>query len=72
MTDRPSTRTPAQAPRADRPLTAAQRASEANRLQQLAVRDSRAQPADRRTAQPGEASNAGLDNDNRPVGVQRR
>ena len=71
MSDRPSN-TPAQAPRADRPPTAAQRASEANRLQQIAVRDSRAQPADRRTTQAGEASDAGLENDNRPVGVHRR
>jgi len=71
MSDRTSNKPPAQSPRANRPLTAAQRASEANRAQQIAVRDSRSQPADRRTAQPGEASSAGLDNDNRPVGVRR-
>ncbi len=59
-------------PAGERPKTAAQRASEANRLQQLAVRDSRPQPSDRRSAQPGEKSDAGLENDHRPVGVKRR
>lgn len=40
--------------RPEKPKTAAQRASEANRLQQLAVRDRTARPSDRRTeeAQP--------------------
>lgn len=71
MSDRKTTDTPAQAPRAERPLTAAQRASEANRAQQFAVHNRRAQPSDRRAAPDGEASTAGLDNDNRPVGVNK-
>jgi hypothetical protein len=59
-------------PRPDRPRTAAQRASDANRLQQIAVRDRLPQPLDRRSPQAGEKSEAGLDNDQRPVGVNRR
>jgi hypothetical protein len=55
-----------------RPKSAAQRASEANRLQQIAVRDRSPQPSDRRSAQPGEKSDAGLDNDRRPVGVNKQ
>lgn len=72
MSDRKTTRTPAQAPRVERPLTAAQRASEANRAQQLAIHNRRAQPSDRRSTQDGETSTAGLDNDHRPVGMNRR
>ena len=72
MSDRKTTETSAQAPRAERPLTAAQRASEANRAQQLAAHNRRAQPSDRRPAPEGEVSAAGLDNDNRPVGVNKR
>lgn len=55
-----------------RPKSAAQRASEANRLQQIAVRDRGPQPSDRRTQQPGDKSDSGLENDQRPVGVKRR
>ncbi len=72
MSNQPNDKRPPQAPRADRPRTAAQRASDANRLQQIAVRDRMPQPADRRSLQPGEKSEAGLDNDQRPVGVNRR
>ncbi len=72
MSDRKTTPPPAQEPRAERRLTAAQRASEANRAQQYAIHNRRAQPADRRTSEEGESSTAGLDNDNRPVGTNRR
>lgn len=71
MSNPPNDKRP-QAPRADRPRTAAQRASDANRLQQLAVHGHRPQPSDRRSLQPGEKSEAGLDNDQRPVGVNKR
>ncbi len=61
-----------QSQRPERPPSAAQRASEANRAQQAAVRAQTARPADRRTPVEGETSNAGLENDNRPVGVNKR
>jgi len=51
--------------------SAAQRASEANHAHQLAVNGKTGRPADRRTQQDGETSDAGLSNDNRPVGVAR-
>lgn len=72
MSNPPNDKRPPQAPHADRPQTAAQRASEANRLQQLAVHGRKPQPSDRRSPQPGEKSEAGLDNDHRPVGVNKR
>jgi hypothetical protein len=49
--------------------TAAQRANEANRAQQVAVNGKGVRPSDRRAPAEGEASNQGLENDNRPVGV---
>lgn len=52
--------------------TAAQRANEANRAQQMAVNAKSGQPNDRRAPQPGEASDAGLANDQRPVGIARK
>ena len=55
-----------------RPRTAAQRASDKNREQQLAVRANGARPADRRSPSEGETGDAGLSNDLRPVGVKRR
>ena len=70
MSDRKSD-TP-QSPRAERPLTAAQRASEANRAQQIAIHEKRSQPSDRRTPQSGDNADAGLTDDNRPVGPNRR
>ena len=58
--------------RPQKPKTAAQRASEANRAQQLAVDAKAGRPNDRKATQPGETSDQGLDNDRRPVGVARR
>jgi hypothetical protein len=55
-----------------KPKTAAQRAGEANRAQQLAVNSKMARPSDRRTKQDGETQDDGLTNDNRPVGVARK
>ena len=52
--------------------TAAQRANDANRAQQVAVNEKSGRPSDRRATQEGEASDQGLDNDNRPVGVGLR
>ncbi len=52
--------------------TAAQRANEANRAQQVAVNEKAGRPSDRRAPAEGEASDQGLDNDNRPVGVGLR
>lgn len=57
--------------RPQKPKTAAQRASEANRAQQLAVNAKGSRPSDRRATKEGEASDQGLDNDRRPVGVKR-
>lgn len=58
--------------RPQKPMTAAQRASEANRQQQLAVNARGARPSDRRATRDGETSDQGLDNDHRPVGVARK
>jgi hypothetical protein len=52
--------------------TAAQRANEANRAQQVAVNDKGGRPSDRKVPAVGEASDQGLTNDNRPVGVGLR
>jgi hypothetical protein len=52
--------------------TAAQRANEANRAQQVAVNDKGGRPSDRRAPAAGEALDQGLTNDNRPVGVGLR
>lgn len=52
--------------------TAAQRANEANRAQQVAVNGHAGRPSDRRAQAEGEASDQGLANDNRPVGVGLR
>lgn len=72
MSERKSDKIPAQTQRPERPLTPAQRASQANHAQQLAVRDGGSLPSDRRTPQAGEASGAGLSNDHGPAGVNRR
>ena len=58
--------------RPQKPLTAAQRAAEANRAQQMAVNAKGARPSDRRNTPEGETSDQGLDNDQRPVGVARK
>ena len=58
--------------RPQKPMTAAQRAAEANRLQQVAVNSKGPRPSDRRATQEGEASDQGLDNDQRPVGIARK
>lgn len=55
-----------------KPLTAAQRANEANRAQQMAVNAKLGRPSDRRTPQEGDTSDAGLNNDKRPAGLARR
>ena len=52
--------------------TAAQRAAEANRAQQLAVNTHGGRPSDRRTTKDGETSTQGLDNDHRPVGIANK
>ena len=57
--------------RPQKPKTAAQRAAEANRQQQLAVNAKGSRPSDRRATKDGEASTQGLDDDRRPVGVAR-
>ena len=58
--------------RPQKPKSAAQRASEANHAQQLAVNSKMARPSDRRTKQEGETQDEGLSNDNRPVGIARK
>ncbi|MDP3495172.1 MAG: hypothetical protein Q8R82_18845 [Hyphomonadaceae bacterium] len=58
MSDRKSDTT--HAPRAERPPTAAQRASEANRAQQIAVHESRSQHAERRPAPSAETPDSGV------------
>ena len=58
--------------RPEKPKTAAQRANEANREQQIAVNGKAGRPSDRRAPQAGEAPNQGLTNDNRPVGIGLR
>lgn len=51
--------------------TAAQRANEANRAQQLAVNEKSARPSDRRPDAEGDVSTQGMADDNRPAGVAR-
>jgi hypothetical protein len=58
--------------RSQKPKSAAQRASEKNNAQQTAVNAKTSRPSDRRNVQPGEISDAGLLNDNRPAGLARR
>ena len=52
--------------------TAAQRANEANRAQQIAVNGTGGRPTDRKATQEGEISNQGLTNDQRPAGLARK
>lgn len=52
--------------------TAAQRANEANRAQQLAVNAKATRPGDGRTDTEGQVSTQGLSDDNRPVGIARK
>ncbi len=52
--------------------SAAQKANDANRLQQMAINGKTTRPGDRRSAQPGEASTEGLADNNQPVGIARR
>lgn len=52
--------------------TAAQRANDANRAQQLAVNAKTARPSDRRADAPGQISTQGLSDDKRPVGIGRK
>ncbi len=54
-----------------KPLTAAQRANEANRAQQMAMNGSGGRPTDRKATQEGEISDQGMANDQRPSGVAR-
>ncbi len=55
-----------------KPLTAAQRANEANRAQQMAVNGKSGRPSDRKAPQSGEISDQGMANDQRPVGMARK
>jgi hypothetical protein len=55
-----------------KPLTAAQRANEANRAQQMAVNGNAGRPSDRKAIQEGEVSDQGMANDQRPAGVARK
>ena len=52
--------------------TAAQRANEANRAQQVAVNGKAGRPSDRKALQPGETSDQGMANDRRPAGLARK
>jgi len=52
--------------------TAAQRANDANRAQQVATNGKAGRPSDRKATAEGETSDQGLANDNRPVGVGLR
>lgn len=52
--------------------TAAQRANEANRAQQLAVNAKTARPSDRRPDAEGQTSTQGMADDNRPAGIARK
>ena len=72
MSERKSDKIPAQTQRPERPLSPAQRASQANNALQHAIRDGGSLPSDRRTQQAGEASGAGMSNDRGPTGVNRR
>jgi hypothetical protein len=58
--------------RPEKPKSAAQRAAEANRAQQIAVNAKGSRPSDRRNTKDGEASDQGLENDQRPVGIGRK
>lgn len=58
-------------PQRQKPKTPAQRASEANHAQQMAINGKVSRPSDRRSQQPGEVADTGLSNDNRPVGIAR-
>ena len=53
-------------------MTAAQRANDANRAQQVAVNAKAGRPSDRKAPAEGETSDQGLKNDNGPVGVGLR
>ena len=55
-----------------KPLTAAQRANEANRAQQMAMNSSGGRPADRKAPHEGEISDQGMANDQRPAGLARK
>ncbi|MEQ1781635.1 MAG: hypothetical protein ABMA14_09760 [Hyphomonadaceae bacterium] len=52
--------------------TAAQRANEANRAQQMAVNGKAGRPSDRKATQEGEISDQGMVNDQRPAGLARK
>ena len=54
-----------------KPLTAAQRANEANRAQQMAVNGAGGRPSDRKAIPEGEISDHGMANDQRPAGIAR-
>jgi hypothetical protein len=58
--------------RPEKPKSAAQRAAEANRAQQIAVNAKGSRPSDRRNTKDGVASDQGLENDQRPVGIGRK
>ena len=51
--------------------TAAQRANEANRAQQMAVNGQFGRQGDRKAPQEGEAPDQGMANDQRPSGIAR-
>ena len=51
--------------------TAAQRANEANRAQQVAVNDKSGRPSDRKALQEGDTPDQGMANDHRPAGIAR-
>ena len=72
MSERKSDKIPAQTQRPERPLSPAQRASQANNAQQQAIRDGGSLPTDRRTPQAGETSGAGMSNARGPTGVNHR
>jgi hypothetical protein len=55
-----------------KPPTAAQRANEANRAQQMAVNGKAGRPTDRKALQTGEISDQGMANDQRPAGLARK
>lgn len=72
MSERKSDKIPAQTQRPERPLSPAQRASQANNALQHAIRDGGSLPSDRRTPQSGESTGAGMSNEHGPAGVNRR
>lgn len=57
--------------RPQKPLTAAQRANEANRLQQMAVNGQSGRPSDRKAPQAGDNPDQGMADDQRPAGLAR-